>query len=121
MISKMKEIIKNNRKKIIVISFIILLVIIGLSYAWLRTAFNGKKDVQIVVGDLDLILDESSTEGIQLTNVVPTYDDEGMTYEPYTFKLKNQSNIDIYYTLSLVDDEELISGCESDNGEVVVY
>ena len=48
-----------------IISFIILfliVIIIGLSYAWLRTTLVGEKDVQIVVGDLDLELDESSTE-----------------------------------------------------------
>ena len=108
--------IKRKERILVILIIILLIAIIGVSYAWLRTAFNGKKDVKISVGNLDLILDESSTEGIQLTNVVPTYDDEGKTYEPYTFKLKNQSNIDIYYTLSLIDDEELISGCESDNG-----
>ena len=107
--------IKRKERILVILIIILLIAIIGVSYAWLRTAFNGRKDVKISVGNLDLILDESSTEGIQLTNVVPTYDDEGKTYEPYTFKLKNQSNIDIYYTLSLIDDEELISSCESDN------
>ena len=116
MLNKVKETLKNNKKKVLVMSLIILLVIIGLSYAWLRTVLVGKEDVQIVVGDLDLVLDESSTNGIQLTNAIPTYDEEGKTYEPYVFSLKNKSNIDIYYTLSLVDDEELISNCKTTDG-----
>ena len=102
-----------------IISFIILfliVIIIGLSYAWLRTTLVGEKDVQIVVGDLDLELDESSTEGIQLTNVIPTYDDEGKNYDPYVFSLKNKSSIDIYYTLSLVDDMEALENCTTTSG-----
>ena len=117
MINKDQRVIGSNKKKIIVAILIILIIaVIGITYAWLRTAFNGKKDVQIVVGDLDLILDESNTEGIQLTNAIPTYDEEGKTYEPYVFSLKNESNIDIYYTLSLIDDEELISSCQTTDG-----
>ena len=117
MINKNQGVISSNKKKIVVAILIILIfAVIGITYAWLRTAFNGEKDVQIVVGDLDLILDESNTEGIQLTNAIPTYDDEGKTYEPYVFSLKNESNIDIYYTLSLVDDEELISSCQTTDG-----
>ena len=117
MINKNQRVIGSNKKKIIVAILIILIIaVIGITYAWLRTAFNGKKDVQIVVGDLDLILDESNTEGIQLTNAIPTYDEEGKTYEPYVFSLKNESNIDIYYTLSLIDDEELISSCQTTDG-----
>ena len=117
MINKNQRVIGSNKKKIIVAILIILIIaVIGITYAWLRTAFNGKKDVQIIVGDLDLILDESNTEGIQLTNAIPTYDEEGKTYEPYVFSLKNESNIDIYYTLSLIDDEELISSCQTTDG-----
>ena len=117
MINKNQGVISSNKKKIVVAILIILIIaVIGITYAWLRTAFNGKKDVQIVVGDLDLILDESNTEGIQLTNAIPTYDEEGKTYEPYVFSLKNESNIDIYYTLSLIDDEELISSCQTTDG-----
>ena len=108
--------IKRKERILVILIIILLVAIIGVSYAWLRTSFNGKKDVKISVGNLDLILDESSTEGILLTDVLPTYDSEGKTYSPYIFSLKNQSKIDLYYTLSLVDDEELISSCESDNG-----
>ena len=118
MVNKIQGTLKTNKKRVIVIGILVVLLIaiIGFSYAWLRTVIVGKEDVQIIVGDLDLVLDESSTNGIQLTNAIPAYDDEGKTYEPYVFSLKNQSNIDIYYTLSLVDDEELISSCKTTSG-----
>ena len=117
--NKGKRIVRkhNKKKRIVILCLIVSLVmIIGISYAWLRTVLEGEKNVKIVVGDLNLVLDESSTEGIQLTNVIPTYDDEGKTYEPYKFSLKNQSNIPIYYTLSLVDDMEALENCTTTSG-----
>ena len=118
MINKIQGTLKTNKKRVIVVGILVVLLIaiIGFSYAWLRTTILGEENVQIVVGDLDLILDESSTNGIQLTNAVPAYDDEGKTYEPYVFSLKNQSNIDLYYTLSLIDDLDALESCTTTDG-----
>ena len=121
--SNRKKIIKNKQKrkegkKIIALSFsILLLVILGVSYAWLRTTIEGEKNVQLVVGDISLVLDESTSNGIQLTNQIPVYDEEGQTYEPYKFSLVNESSIALYYTLSLIDDEEILSNCVTTSGK----
>ena len=114
---KEKENKKRKRTKIlIIISYVVLFaIIIGLSYAWLYTVIYGEKDMNIVVGDIELVLNETN-EGIQLVNTIPTYDDEGKAGEPYTFTLKNNSAIPLYYTLGVVDDEEAISACETDSG-----
>ena len=114
---KEKEKKKRKRTKILIItSYIVLFaIIIGLSYAWLYTVIYGDKDMNIVVGDIELVLNETN-EGIQLVNTIPTYDDEGKAGEPYTFTLKNNSTIPLYYTLGVVDDEEAISACETDSG-----
>ena len=117
MVNKMKGVIRNNKKKFIIgILIILLLLIIGLSYAWLMTTIQGKKDISILVNTIDLELDESASEGIQLTNAIPTYDDEGKVSSPYKFSLVNKSDIDLYYSLSLIDDEELIDSCQTTDG-----
>ena len=114
--TKIMDTIKNNKKKVIIIlSVILLIVVVGISYAWLNTIIYGEKDVQIVVGDIELVLNETN-EGIQLVNTIPTYDDEGRQGEPYTFSLKNNSTIPLYFTLSLVDDEEALSNCQTTDG-----
>ncbi len=116
MIKKLGGTLRDNKKKVAIVTLVVLLIIIiGVSYAWLRTVIFGQEDVQIVVGDIDLVLNETS-EGIQLVNVIPTYDDEGKKASPYTFSLKNKSNIDLYYTLSLVDDEEALANCQTTDG-----
>ena len=109
---------KNKKKKYIVILVLVLLIvlIIGLSYAWLMTTLQGEKDVSILVDTIDLELDESASEGIQLVNAIPTYDDDGKEFSPYKFSLTNKSRIDLYFSLSLIDDEELINICQTTDG-----
>ena len=92
------------------------MLVIGLSYAWLMTTLQGEKEVSILVDTIDLELDESASEGIQLVNAIPTYDDDGKAGAPYKFSLTNKSRIDLYYSLSLIDDEELISNCQTTDG-----
>ncbi len=117
MVSKINNLVKDKKK--VIIAFVILIILIAalyFSYAWLRTVLYGEKDVQLIVGDIDLVLDESNTEGIQLVNVIPTYDEEGRMNEPYKFSLENKSDIPLYFTLSLVDDEEALESCQTTDG-----
>ncbi|HIS38458.1 MAG TPA: hypothetical protein IAB45_03000 [Candidatus Onthousia faecavium] len=107
--------LNKEKKIIIVLVIVIILLLVGMSYAWLYVIKYGEKDMNIVVGDIELVLNETN-EGIQLVNTIPTYDDEGKAGEPYTFTLKNNSAIPLYYTLGVVDDEEAISACETDSG-----
>ena len=116
MVKNIGRTLKENKKKVAIITLVVLLIIIiGVSYAWLRTTLKGKKDVQIIVGNIDLVLNEKN-DGIQLVNVIPTYDDDGKSGTPYQFSLENKSNIGLYYTLSLVDDEEALSNCQTTDG-----
>ena len=108
--------IKDNKMRLLIAIIVLLvIIIIGISYAWLRTVKYGDKDVKITVGDFDLVLNEPG-DGISLINALPTYDEEGKSSSPYEFSLENKSNIELYYTLSLVDDEEALSSCESSSG-----
>ena len=86
--------LKNSNRKVIVMIFIVLLILIigAFSYAWLRTVVYGEKDVEITVGSFDLVLNEPSG-GINLVNALPVYDEEGKTNTPYQFSLENKSNI----------------------------
>lgn len=107
---------KNKKKKYVIILVLLIVLVIGLSYAWLMTTLQGEKNVSILVDTIDLELDESASEGIQLVNAIPTYDDDGKESSSYKFSLTNKSRIDLYYSLSLIDDEELISSCQTTDG-----
>ena len=108
---------KNKKKNIVILVLVLLIVlVIGLSYAWLMTTLQGEKNVSILVDTIELELDESASEGIQLVNAIPTYDSDGKEGTAYKFSLNNKSRIDLYYSLSLIDDEELISSCVTTDG-----
>lgn len=88
----MRNYVIEHKKIILLVAIIIIiLLVIAFSSAWLRTSIEGKKDVQLVVGEISIILDESSTNGINLVNAIPSYDEEGKESEAYTFSLKNES------------------------------
>ena len=106
---------KDKKKILIIILIIVIVLIIGISYAFLFTKLEGNNNI-VKVGKLDLVLNEKS-ETINIADVLPTYDDDGKSSDPYTFSLVNNSTIPLYYTLSLKYDEDALSVCETTEGE----
>ena len=96
-----------GKKKIVIIFSIVLFVclLVGLSYAWLSQTVIGQKNLTVTVGDLDLILDESTSEGIVLKYAIPTEDADGQALDPYTFTVQNNSDVPASFRLSLEVDE----------------
>ena len=101
----------QNRKKLIIASVILIAVVIvvGISYAWLSITLTGQKTNVIKVGNLDLVLDESSSNGITITNGMAITDQEGLATDGSTFSLINNGDAYICYELYL-DDMNLESG-----------
>ena len=105
------------KKESIVLSVILLcliLIAVGMSYAFLKTSFFGAKTSVLKVGSLSLILDETSGNAITVEDGTPMYDSEGVKQDNYfTFALKNNGVIDSAYTIYL-EDQPL------DNGDIRV-
>ena len=103
---KWKDTKKENKLGMIVLIISIVICIISVSYAFWANRFTGNKEQSLTTAatTLDLIIDEES-EGISLLNAVPVSDATGLTYVPYTFKLKNRSNYNVSYNMYLVDDD----------------
>ena len=96
---------KNRNKKVTVIIISILIVLIlllALTYAFFRTELFGNDQI-VKVGTLDLVLDETS-EGISLDNAIGISDSEGLSLEGSTFKLINNGNKAVDYTIYLDDN-----------------
>ncbi|MEG2480378.1 MAG: hypothetical protein RSA50_08960, partial [Mucinivorans sp.] len=80
------------KKKIIIsISSILIgiLLIVGVSYAWINFNLFGTKNNTLVVGTLTVILDDNLSNGINLTNTYPMNQTNGMKTPSYTFKVTN--------------------------------
>ncbi len=99
---------KHKMGVIVVVSAVLMLI--GLSYAWLQLTLRGTKELTILTaGSLELELDDTMTGGIAFTEAVPVTDEEGLSQDGYTFTLENKGTIDSDYTIYL-DDLELAGG-----------
>ena len=106
------------KKESIVLSVILLcliLIAVGMSYAFLKTSFFGSNTSVLKVGSLSLILDETSGNAITVEDGTPMYDSEGVKQDNYfTFALKNNGTLDSSYTIYLenqpLDDGDIRVG-----------
>ena len=107
----------DKKKESIILSIILLcliLIAVGMSYAFLKTSFFGAKTSVLKVGSLSLVLDETSGNAITVEDGTPMYDSEGVKQDNYfTFALKNNGVLDSAYTIYL-EDQPL------DNGDIRV-
>ena len=92
----------NSKKKTIIISIIILLVLsaaIGISYAY--WALNLNQDSKNVVSTKCLNISFTEGDAINLQKTYPMEDEEGKKLTPYTFNLKNECNDKANYQINL--------------------
>ena len=112
------------KKESIVLSVILLcliLIAVGMSYAFLKTSFFGSKTSVLKVGSLSLILDETSGNAITVEDGTPMYDSEGVKQDNYfTFALKNNGTLDSSYTIYL-ENQPLDEGDIRVNSNYVRY
>ena len=107
---------KNNKKLLMVVLVLTLVLVIGTTYAWLRLTKSSNTVNKITAGNLELVLDDTTSEGIKLVNEVPRSYRQGMETIEYTFTLTNNSTIS-NYKLSLSDLEKYTN---EDGNEIVV-
>ncbi len=106
---------KKNTRQIVVIIAILVISLIGISYAIFRRTLSGEKG-KIVVhgGSFDVLLDDGSTPTISLVKAIPTKDADGIKSEQvYRFTVRNNSDIDLNYQIYLDNDTEAIAQCEA--------
>ena len=98
----------KNKKIIIPIIITLLLVItLGITYAFFTTTLNGSKNSVLVVGDIYMHFRESNQ--INITNARPMSKEEALEADDNVFNFtisgKNTSSEDIYYGISIVNGE----------------
>ena len=96
-----KKLIKQS-KIMIAMALVIVFVLAG-TYAWMMLSKTSTVVNKITAGTLDLVLDDSISDGIHLEKQVPMSFQQGLTTTPYTFKLINNATTPADYTISLED------------------
>lgn len=103
---------KDKKRRIVPIllsGIVLILLIIGISYAYVSFTATGKGDNLIYSGCLKINFTE--TAGLKMLNAYPVTDEEGLNSEPYTFTIENICNTNAYYTATF----NLINGSNLDN------
>ena len=113
----MEEKKKLGNAKLLIVAFVLTVAIIfGSTYAWVRLTKNSNTVNKITAGNLELVLDDTTSEGIKLVNEVPRSYRQGMETKEYTFTLTNKNSTS-NYSLSLKDLEKYT---DEDGKETVI-
>ena len=102
---KVMDFLKKHKMSLFIVLSVIVMLI-GLSYAWLQLTLRGEKEAAIEAGSLKLTLDDRMSTGITVMDAIPVSDEEGLVSDGYTFTLENTGVVDSNYELYL-DDLEL--------------
>ena len=106
----------GNTKLLTIAVVMTFVVMFGTTYAWLRLTKTSTIENKITAGNLELVLDDTTSEGIKLVNEVPRSYKQGMETKEYTFTLTNKNSTSSY-SLSLKD---LAKYTNDENEEVTV-
>ena len=87
---------------VIVTVVISIIALVGASYALLTMTIEGDKKVSLTAGILKVDFDEG--DNINLNEIAPMTDSQGLKTTPYTFTITNTGNINAYYHVSLEED-----------------
>lgn len=99
--------IKKRKMILLVASFLFILCgILGITYAFWKVVKEQKNENQIETACLKIDLKNESEE-IDLANLYPTSDEDGILLEPYSATIKNECDIPVKYNVVL---DKLIVG-----------
>ena len=96
---------KAKKKQIIVTALLIaicLVTLVGSSYALFTKTLSSTKKISVQAGTLKVDFAEGNR--INLSNVAPMSDSDGMNTTPYTFTITNSGSVTAYYTIRNEED-----------------
>jgi len=118
---------KNKKGSYAILTVAILVLVIGVSYAFITITKTGQRENTITGGSLTVVLDDSTESlgngagDITISDAFPVTDAVGKTKTPYTFTLSNTSAKDASYTVYL-DEEAVDAGnTRMSDAQVKVY
>ena len=95
---------QHKQTVLLVVAGVLLIAVIGVTYAWLTQTIDKTKTNVIKAGTLELTY-KNESEGIYLSGekAQPVSDEEVKKYTPYKFTLKNTGDFKADYTIYLDD------------------
>lgn len=108
---KRKEKKLNIRQLLIILCTIITVLTIGISLSFGFFAYyrSGKTQSGIYTANLNIVVNDEASIGINDENAFPVYDEVGKKTDPYMFTLENLGSVAANYVMKLVPDTDSIS------------
>lgn len=94
---------------VILILFSFIIIILSVSFGFFTYSRRGRYQSSIYTANLNIVVNDEKSIGINDTNSFPVYDEVGRQTDPYKFTLENLGSVAANYVMKLVPDENAIS------------
>lgn len=99
--SKVTDFFKKKMYYIIGLLIVVLVVFVGVSFAFFTQVIKSENDIVVKTGDLVVTFNNGNTIS---GDFVPTKDSIGMTLDGYTFTVKNDGTLNATYKIEIYSD-----------------
>jgi len=108
---EIRDLDRDNKRAFagLIAILLLLLVIMGTTYAAFRYHKPGKNPNIVTTGTLVLVLDESKGEAITVNKAVPVLDEVGLVGDAYMFDLENKGTLSAHYRIRVIYNEDAIA------------
>jgi len=100
----------NVSKIVSIVSIVLSMAVIALSvsFGFFTYSRTGTKENIVYTANLNILVNDEESLGINEKNAFPVYDEVGRKTDPYEFKLENLGSVAANYVMRLVPDSEAI-------------
>lgn len=104
--------LKLRKKEILVIAFILIFALITTYKIYYK--FENARDVKYNTPTIDTIFHEKTGAEVNITKLTPVTDAVGLASRAYTFTIKNTTNTNLKYSITIEDNDDKLfeDGCE---------
>lgn len=98
--------LKLRKKEIVVIAFILIFALVS-TYK-IYDKFENERNVKYDNLNIDTIYHEKTGAEVNITKLTPVTDAIGLSSHAYTFTIKNNTNTNLKYSITIEDNEEKV-------------
>lgn len=96
--------LRLRKKEIVVIAFILIFALVATYKIYYK--FENSREVKYNTPTIDTTFHETTGNEINITKLTPVTDAVGLSSHAYTFTIKNNTNTNLRYSITIEDNEE---------------
>ena len=100
----------------VLVLMVAIVFLVGRSFGFFNYAKKGQVLNVVTINGIEVNVLNNSNNALNLENMYPMYDSEGMELDSFDFSIKNTAGKSLDYTLKVVNDTDKQSECVLDDG-----